>query len=404
MNNLRGYLPNWFNKIALLLVALAFPVVHAYAAASVTLSPTQETVPQNNTFTVTLSINTDNNSVTGSDVTLQYAPTGLQYVSATNGNFFPNMTPASDPSTGQLVIHGYVTNFTDAKTGSGNIATIVFKVLQSSGSSNISFICSGSGHDTNIVAASGQNVLACAQVNQVGVVYGTAVPTNTPTPTPTPGPGTPTPTPGPSATAPTCTGLNSDISSAVGVPLAVTFTCSGVYSNGYINAAYFSFGDGTVDTIAKNVGGNGSISTTHTYTTIGSLGASCKVQNNDQVWSSTCAKIVYINPKPQVTRTYAYLTQTSTTSTATPTPLVVALVPVTPTATPTAQLTPVPTTAPPGQGSSAFMWLIISVGIILLGGIIYLLSRKKAPPPPPWMQPPSTPSTTPPQSAPPPQQ
>ncbi len=394
-------LPGWFQKIALFIAVLAFPLVHAYAAASLSLSPTTENIPQNNTFTLTLSINTDTNSVTGSDVTLQYAPAGLQYVSATNGNFFPNMIPANDAGVGQLVLHGYVTNLSDAKTGSGSIATIVFKVIQSSGSSNISFVCTGSGHDSNIVTVSGQNILGCGQVNSVGVVYGTPNPTNTPTPTPTPGPGTPTPTPAQTNnTVPTCQSLNSSIASGVGVPLAVSFTCSGIDPDGYINAAYFDFGDGTVDTIVKNVGSPGSISTTHTYTTIGSLGVSCKVQDNNQIWSSVasvCTKIIYINPKPQVV--YSYATKVgATTVTAMPTPPQVDLVVVTPTATPTAELTPSPEVAAQ-TGSGAVGWLLGSVGIIIVGGIIYFVSRRKKGPqsPPPWMQPPTAaPPTTPP--------
>lgn len=375
-------LPNWLQKIGLLLVLLAVPLVHAEAAASVTLSPTQETVTQNNMFTLTLSINTDSNAVTGSDVTLQYAPADLQFVSATNGNFFPNMIPANDATAGQLVLHGYVTSSGDARTGSGSIATIVFKALKSSGSSTISFICTSGGHDTNVVATNGQNVINCGLTNYVGVVYGAPSPTDTPTPTPTPGPGTPTPTPGQRG-SPACTSLTSNISSAVTMPVPVTFTCSGIYSSGYIGAAYFDFGDGTHDTVAKNAGSPASLSTTHTYTSTGSFSASCKVQNNDQAWSGTCGDNITINPAPQVVHTYANLTSTSNSSvTPTPTPAMVALTPVTPTVAPTEALAPIPATSETGQGSSSFIWVMASIAIIVIGGIIYLVSRRKNVPPP----------------------
>src|SRR5690348_15540610 len=72
--------------------------------------------------------------------------------------------------------------------------------------------------------------------------------TNTPTQTPTH-----TPTPTPSNSSPYCASLTSDITTANGTPQSVTFTCAGVDPGGLIMAAEFIFGDGTSQTVEKNV-------------------------------------------------------------------------------------------------------------------------------------------------------
>ena len=396
-------LPTAISYLLFAVAALVFPVAHAFAAPSVLFDKTSVSVSQNSTFTVNIAINVDANSAQSSKVTVQYAPADLDVVQVTDGHFFPQF--AQNNLDGVLEIIGYNSAPGAGSTANGTLATITFKAKKGSGSSTMSMLCTGSGHDSNIVTVASQNILDCTQTNQVGVAYlGAAVPTNTPTPTPAPGT-TPTPTPTPSNqnTVPVCAGLNADITNAVGTPLAVTFTCAGVDTDGYINAAYFDFGDRTNDTIEKNVGSPGSVTTTHTYTTIGSLGASCKVRDNNNVWSSVpgiCNKIVYIQPKPQVIRTYANATNTTKTVTAaTPTPAVVTLIEVTPTATPSARLTPLPTEAVTGQSSSAFNWLLGSVITIIIGAVIYLLSRRGHKHPddiPPMVQPPVNPPTIPP--------
>lgn len=399
MNN---KLLNFLAAFSLCLLAYAFPVAKAQAAPSVLFSPTSATVVQNNTVTLKITINTDANSVRASDVTILYATNDLDFVSAANGVFFPSFSSANDPTNGRLELHGYTSFIGDSRTGTDSYATVVFKAKKSSGSSTISFICSGSGHDTNIVTTAGQNVLSCAQVNQVGVTYSNgSIPTPTPTPTIAAGT-TPTPTPTPSQagtnTIPTCVTLSSDTSLAVGAPLTVTFTCSGMDPDGYINAAAFTFGDGTSDTIYKNAGSPGSISTTHTYTTIGTLGATCRVRDNNNVFSNNsndCKRIIIINPKPINTASVSYYQRViaagkgSVIPVVTPTPEEVAIVYETP--TPEApSITPTPLAQPAAKLSIAnILWWILGGLAVILGAI--LLLRKKNPPPPPYIQPPTQP-------------
>lgn len=386
-------LPAITTTILLAILALFVPVTHAYATPNLLFDKTSLSVAQNTTFTLTLTINVDANTAQSSKATIQYAPADLDVTQVADGHFFPSFAQANDPTNGILEITGYTTSAGTGSTANGQLATITFKLKKGSGSSTISFSCTGSGHDTNILTVSGQNLISnCGtQTNQLAVSYtGAGSPTNTPTPTLG---ATPTPTPaGSQNTLPVCASLSTSVTTAVGTPLPVTFTCSGVDTDGYINGAYFDFGDGTNDTITKNVGSPGGITTTHTYTTIGSLGVSCKVEDNNQTWSGVpdvCKKIVYIQPRPRIIVRTGSTTSTGGIPTPTPTPPEIALVFVTPTATPSPELTP------PVQevSSSNFSkWLLLgSIGIILAGLIIYLLSKRRThppvtPPPPPPVQ------------------
>jgi len=245
------------------------------------------------------------------------------------------------------------------------------------------------------------------QLNQVGVTYSSGTnptPTPTATPTPTSAPGTtatPTPTPTPGTyTIPTCVTLSSNTSLAVGAPLTVNFTCSGVAPNGYINAAEFTFGDGTIDTIYQNAGSPGSISTTHTYTTIGTLGPTCRVRDNNNVFSNTtndCKRIIVINPKPVNAVAASYYQRVIAAGekgsvipipVISPTPEIVALVHETP--TPIIPIT-VPTISeqPTKNPLTNLIWWIVGSFVAVL--VAVLLLRKKNPPPPPYIQPPPAP-------------
>lgn len=195
-------------------------------------------------------------------------------------------------------------------------------------------------------------------------------PTGTPTPTPTPtGTGTPTPTPTPtpsSNSVPDCTGLSVSPTSG-NASLTVTLTCSGRDSNGDITAADFSFGDGNTRVVEKNVGNSGSLSTTYTYTSTGTFGPSCRVRDNNYVYSNTsdaCKKTVTVNGSGTTTTTTTTGTTTTdgttttgggTTTTTTTNPAGTA---------PTAP--PVPKVPVAGAGPSILGVTTIAGGILLL--------------------------------------
>lgn len=381
-------LPTIIRTVLLCLMALACPVAVAYAAPSLQFSPTNATVVQNNTVQLTVTINADTNSVMGADMVINYAANDLTVTSITNGGFFPQFT-SNIATAGKIEFKGFV-GPNDSRTGNGTLAVITLKGLQGSGSSSLSFDCS----NTDIVNTSDQNILTCStQTNTVGLSYTTTNPTSSPTPTPTLIPGatatpTPTNTPGSINRIPTCQSLSANITSMVG-PQPVTFTCTGNDPDGYINGAQFSFGDGTTQVITQNVGSPGSISTTHSYTTIGSLGVSCLVQDNAGAWSnatSACQTIITINPTPSPTP-YSRSSVVLAANLATPTPEVVALVSETPPVTPSASETP--TIAPPqSSGSGSTWWVLGGIAAIIVG---FFLLRKKGKPP---VKPPAPPAQT----------
>lgn len=397
-------LPTALRILLLALVALMIPSAHALATPNLQFDKTNETVAQNATITLAVTINVDANSAQSSRATIKYASADLEVIQVAKGSFFPEFTWANDAGSGTLELTGYTTTPNSGVTANGQLATITLKAKKNTGSSVVSFGCDGGYHDSNILTVGGDQILLCTQTNQTNLTYtGTGV---TPTPTPPPG-STPTPTPIQSNnTIPVCSNLSADKTTATGTPLAVTFTCYGVDTDGYINAAYFDFGDGATNTITKNVGSPGSISTTHTYTTIGSLGASCKVQDNNKVWSSVpevCKKIIYIKPKPKV----VVLPNTTTTRlTPTPTPKKeVTLTFVSPTATPSPELTPLPVEEEqPSSPSAPTGILLASVLVIAIGGAIYFLAKRHHGSPPhipPMNQPVSSPPTPTPQTPPP---
>lgn len=154
---------------------------------------------------------------------------------------------------------------------------------------------------------------------EVAQVPASPTPTEAPTPTPTKVPQTPTPTatsmPTPNQ-LPVCTGLSASPTSGT-APLTVNFVGSGTDPDGPIQKFEFTYGDGEVQTIEKDVGTTGSVEIAHTYTASGIFVASLRIQDNNGVWSSP-------NDKCSVTITTTPIDRavggTAPTATYTPTP------------------------------------------------------------------------------------
>lgn len=108
--------------------------------------------------------------------------------------------------------------------------------------------------------------------------------TLTPTLTVTPS-STPTITPTPTNSPPRCTGLS--VSPGTGSkPLTVTFVCAGFDPDNDITAAEFGFGGSEKQLVEKGAGQFGSITVSHTYTQSGTYNTTCRVRDNNQVFSS----------------------------------------------------------------------------------------------------------------------
>jgi hypothetical protein len=404
-------LPGSIATIVFCLFAYLFPVAHAYATPNLQFTPSSVTSVVNTTFQIDLHINVDTNNALASDVVVNYAGSDLEVISVTNGGFFPQFGfgPAIANMNGTLEIHGYTTSGDSNITGTGSLAKIVFKAKKSSGSSAISITCTGDTSNTNILTTSGTNILTCTQINQVGVSYSTGItptPTSTPisTPTPTLPVGvtptatplitpTPTPTTAPSSNiVPYCASISTDITVVKGVPREISISCSGVDPSGYINGAEFWFGDGTSQLVIKNVGSPGTVTTTHTYTKAGVYALSCKVRDNDQVYSllpDVCKKTLTIQANSSLPTATPIKKSGSSVVIATPTPQVISMVEETPETLPYPEISssPIENTAEEKTESPLkYLWML--AGIIPLILIIRLFRRRNPPIPP--IQPPTT--------------
>lgn len=173
----------------------------------------------------------------------------------------------------------------------------------------------------------------------------------TPSATPT---STPSPTNSPN-TNPDCLSLSVSPNTGTKTPLTVTLTCTGEDPGGKLLAAEFIFGDGSTKVVEKDVGSPGSLETSYNYNDFGEFTASCRVRDNNGVYSSipdsckktiTITKSVYVPPvgglPPSTPGSTATLTPTRT-PTPTPTPTL--------TLTPTGSRTPAPTPKPIVQAS-----------------------------------------------------
>lgn len=338
------------------------------AASKLIFEPDVIKAQQNKTFDVIIKIDTERESAFGSDVTVLYPHTDLELTNVLQGDFFRDFQYANN-NDGRLELHGFFSSLNETKSGAGTFATLTFKSKQTSGGGAVSFICTGSTNDSQIINAQGQNILSCNAVNRLDLTYLPPI-TNTPSPTPT---GIPS-----SNKNPVCTSLIVNPISATFIPLNVTLTCTGRDDDGDITAAEFIFGDGKNQIITKNVGSPGSLTTTHTYTNTGSMNATCRLRDNNNTFSTTnssCSKTISLSSSASISVT-ATLTPTPTTQIvdlqATPTPTEEAYIP--PTGNPT-PATPITTTT--DNYPQAWILLLVLWIVALVLAFLYYRKRRR---------------------------
>jgi PKD repeat protein len=179
------------------------------------------------------------------------------------------------------------------------------------------------------------------------------------TPTATP---SATPTNSPNA-VPTCSGL-STIPSSGTKPLTVSFACAGNDTNNDITAAEFDFGEGSKVVVEKGIGQFGSLTATHTYTSVGTYNATCRVRDNNQAYSTipeNCKRVITVSavtPAPTKAASGSSDMVIYTGSTASPTAYIAPPTPTQEPIIPTPIITPKPT-----QDYSKF-WQLGQVALI----------------------------------------
>ncbi|MBI3620272.1 hypothetical protein HY214_03980 [Candidatus Roizmanbacteria bacterium] len=163
--------------------------VRASEAASLNFSQTSFTINVGDTMTVDAKVDAGTDKVSSANVYVTYDSTVLEATSVTDGSFFP--VTSHSIAAGRIYISGVVNDINLAPSGTGKLATIIFKSLKS-GTATLAFDCSTSSNSTSKVIkndVNATNVLICAQNGTAAVTVGSGsggsgtAPTSTPTPT-----------------------------------------------------------------------------------------------------------------------------------------------------------------------------------------------------------------------------
>lgn len=168
----------------------------AVPATTVAITPPALTKKKGDTFTVSVTVNTGDNTVSAAQLVVTFDSTKLKANAITAGSFLPIiLVPGAISGSSASITVGSQT--TTPQQGEGTLATVTFEALADSGTTGISF-----GSETRVAGIGEQgNVLIGKTPGNVTLQSGASPsPTPTPpsggTPTPTPPPGsTPTPTP-----------------------------------------------------------------------------------------------------------------------------------------------------------------------------------------------------------------
>ncbi len=139
---------------------LAFATSKNANAASLSVTPATGNFSVDQEIDVNIILNTENEQVTGTDVTLKYDALKLEVVSLTPGTIFGSY-PIKSSSAGTITFTGIITTGSQTGySGTGTFGTVKFKVLQT-GTTTLDFdFTKGAVADSNVVSTtSGQDLL-----------------------------------------------------------------------------------------------------------------------------------------------------------------------------------------------------------------------------------------------------
>lgn len=193
-------------------VLFLLPLFEVVSAATLQLEPSTVATTVDKTFEVKIIVNSGGEEINAVDVFVLYDKDLLTVESVKEGVFFPTVLQDIKVA-GRAYIAGMVDNPGTFKTGSGTVATLVFKAKKN-GTTTLTFDCTqGSTRDSNVVKndLNASDIIACVSNGKSTVAIGSGTTTViAATPTPTSAPAavatlTPTPTSRPVATSTTTT-------------------------------------------------------------------------------------------------------------------------------------------------------------------------------------------------------
>jgi len=128
---------------------LVVPLVRLSFAATLQFDPTSINTQVGQTFEVKVNVDAGSQEITSVDVYVIYDSNLLEIQSVNPGTFFNTVSHDTSQS-GKVYIAGMVDDPATSKTGSGTLATLVFKA-KTNGSTTLTFDCTaGSTTDSNI--------------------------------------------------------------------------------------------------------------------------------------------------------------------------------------------------------------------------------------------------------------
>ena len=157
-------------------------VVNGVSAAYLKFDKTTDTVQSGKTFQTQVMIDTGSDQITSTDIYVLYDNTLFEAQSVSPGTYFTTVT--NNITSGKIYIVGMVDDPSVPKTGSGTIATIVFKALKD-GTGPITFDCRGDVSGTSKILkndGNATNIIICTQNGKLNVSVGSGYLT-TPNPT-----------------------------------------------------------------------------------------------------------------------------------------------------------------------------------------------------------------------------
>ncbi len=146
-------------------VFLSFAAVSSANAAFLLFDPATSTAAVDGTFTVKVNIDAGTEQIAGTDIRITFDSTLVSLQSVTGGDYFPMVS--NIPSTGALYIAAHIVNQGEYKTGTGTVATLVFKGLKE-GTGDIKFTCDLTQTETSKINKNdlnASNIINCSALN-----------------------------------------------------------------------------------------------------------------------------------------------------------------------------------------------------------------------------------------------
>ncbi|HRN70474.1 MAG TPA: cohesin domain-containing protein [Candidatus Woesebacteria bacterium] len=166
------------NSIAYIVAFIFFLNAGVIYAATFNFNPTSTYVRPDNTFKVDINVDAGSDQIAGTDIYISYDSSIIEVETITDGTYFPQVEDV--PTAGRLYISGFVNTQGDYKTGSGNIASITFKALQT-GTTSLVIDCDPSITDTSKIVQNDTavtNILDCSTLTAHPVTVSADAPDN----------------------------------------------------------------------------------------------------------------------------------------------------------------------------------------------------------------------------------